>query len=253
MKTEKKTELIVEILAEGGGLDIFRTWVKNEKGKPVFAYHSSTVEMGLEDDEKGMISTGESRITSIENFFESLLKKYHNLFELGVGYIHPDCKQRIANFMMIKIAEAKLDVSRMYGLDTWLEHLNLRREVLPEPADIYEQKTGNFNQFFGGYCPECLMNGKMTDMKLNTSDLWECPEDHLQIATNRVYAVVLWRRGQGIFREPVRYASDTLNGDTVLVESAGAHIEPTSHLFDSYDEWRQYLSEKVEPLKKETK
>jgi len=104
-------------------------------------------------------------------------------------------------------------------------------------------------KFYNGYCPECAMNGQITDMKLNKNDLWECPEDHLQIAALQVFAIILWQRGEGVFREPPVYASDTVSGDAVLVESASIWIEPTAELFNSDEDLRQYLSQKVEPVK----
>lgn len=58
-----------------------------------------------------------------------------------------------------------------------------------------------FDQFSDGYCPQCLLNSKRTDMILNTNDFWECPTCRLQARGGGGVFVVLRTRGKGSLKD----------------------------------------------------
>jgi len=251
MKTTDKKELIWEIFAEGSGLNVYK-YCQPLKKTPTNAcrYFWSLSAMGLEDDEPGISIHGKTSFDSFEEVTQDVLKRYPEIFMLYCHYVHPNYKQQVANIIKTKIYEGSLNTSEMYSLESWLEQLNLTREEL---LDINNKKAKNevpSTKFFTGYCPQCQLNHIYTDMKLNRADLWECEKDGLQIADNNFFAVILRSRGKQHFKKPDLYASQTVSGNSVLVEADESGFYPTNNIFNLNKELIKYLNEKVEPSKK---
>lgn len=49
-----------------------------------------------------------------------------------------------------------------------------------------------------GNCPQCELAGKVSTMRLNGDDYWECPDCHLQTAGTE-HVRILTKRGTGDF------------------------------------------------------
>ena len=64
-----------------------------------------------------------------------------------------------------------------------------------------------------GYCPESYLDGEKVRMRLNQSDFFESEKTGLQIGLmfSGVQAVILNKRGQGVFRQTENYADEVFN------------------------------------------
>ena len=66
-----------------------------------------------------------------------------------------------------------------------------------------------FDEFSDGYCPQCLLENRRVAMKLNGSDLWECPYCHLQAhSKSKGMFAIMRQRGNSVqFRDAEATAS----------------------------------------------
>lgn len=100
--------------------------------------------------------------------------------------------------------------------------------------------------YFDGFCPECLLEGRKVEMRLNEDDFWESIETGLQIAVFPPFATILAWRGKGKFRNSKTPASSLYDG-LVLCQSKqekGMEIFPDENaLFNSDSELKRYLPE----------
>ncbi|MBA9078199.1 GIY-YIG nuclease family protein [Rufibacter quisquiliarum] len=97
-----------------------------------------------------------------------------------------------------------------------------------------------------GYCPECLLHDKEVELLLNKDDFWECPKSNLQLAVLGSDAVTLKFRGTGKFKEESVFGTQNING-AALAHARGANYYTDIAIFSSLDEFRNYLTNEVEP------
>jgi rubredoxin len=64
-----------------------------------------------------------------------------------------------------------------------------------------------FQSYNDGECPQCALDHRRVEMRLNQDDHWECPECRLQMVGSGGQVMLLRERGGGDFKQPdgVRY------------------------------------------------
>jgi hypothetical protein len=86
-------------------------------------------------------------------------------------------------------------------------------------TNVVESETRKaYPDYFNGYCPESWLQGRTVFMQLNIDNFFESVETGLQIAVIHpgVQAVILKRRGKGLFKTPVKFAHETELGEFLL-------------------------------------
>jgi hypothetical protein len=99
------------------------------------------------------------------------------------------------------------------------------------------------DQFWDGYCPESLLNGKKVRMRLNHWDFFESDETGLQICVLRgVQAIILNFRGKGKFRSIPDYADEIVNGELLSPQNSDKPpFNNPTELFHGSDEIENYI------------
>ena len=98
-----------------------------------------------------------------------------------------------------------------------------------------------FDVYSDGYCPQCLLDNRRMAMKLNDSDLWECPDCHLQAhSRSKGMFAIMRQRGNNVqFRDAE--ATAFVIGWVLSPASAEAPYKPKGG-FGSETELRAFLS-----------
>ncbi len=97
-----------------------------------------------------------------------------------------------------------------------------------------------------GECPQCVLAGAISPLRLNDYDLMECERCHLQISlATPVTATIMRERGRGVFR--VNYPGPPISM-VGLALSGQAPTFPISddHYFADRSELEEYLDRVVE-------
>jgi len=131
MKNKKTTELVLEIGAEGGGLNIYRSCLPGQNGAATCRYFWTLSDMGLEDDEPGILLDKKQAFYTFEEALQDVLNRYPEIFMLYAEFIHTDYRktllERIKKWIFV---EKRMDVNEMYSMESWLEQLHVSREAL---------------------------------------------------------------------------------------------------------------------------
>jgi hypothetical protein len=61
-----------------------------------------------------------------------------------------------------------------------------------------------FDEFTDGACPQCRLNGESVQVRINSSDLLECPQCKLQALVGAGGLILLRSRGKGNFKPGAR-------------------------------------------------
>ena len=77
-----------------------------------------------------------------------------------------------------------------------------------------------FDHYNDGYCPQCALNNKQVEMRLNREDYWECPVCNLQAAGSKSKFMILRERGAGEFKSDLVLATEYVIGAFVTKQSA---------------------------------
>lgn len=101
-----------------------------------------------------------------------------------------------------------------------------------------------FDQFSDGYCPQCLLDSKRTDMILNTDDFWECPTCQLQARSGGGAFVILRIRGKGSLKDTK--ASQCVSGWFLRKAKNDDLRSPDSFPVKSEAELREFLAKVVQ-------
>jgi hypothetical protein len=101
-----------------------------------------------------------------------------------------------------------------------------------------------FSNFWDGYCPESLLNGKTVRMRLNQYDFFESEETGLQICIiSGVQAVILNFRGKGKFRETPTYGDEVENGEILSPQNSDrAPFNDPTTIFEASEEIENYIA-----------
>jgi len=104
-----------------------------------------------------------------------------------------------------------------------------------------------WNQCFDGYCPESSLKGDKVKMRLNSNDFFESEKTGLQIAISYpgVHAVVLKFRGDGKFRNTIKYAHEVENGELLSPQLVDRFPYCGDELFGDEAQFVTYISQIV--------
>jgi Zn ribbon nucleic-acid-binding protein len=98
-----------------------------------------------------------------------------------------------------------------------------------------------FDEYSDGYCPQCSLENRRVIMKLNDSDLWECPDCHLQAhSRSKGMFAIMRQRGNSVqFRDAE--ATAFVIGWVLSPAAAETPFKPKGG-FSSEAELRTFLS-----------
>ena len=95
-----------------------------------------------------------------------------------------------------------------------------------------------FDKFSDGLCPQCLLDGARTPMRLNHDDLWECPTCRLLAIGNQFCFILQRSRGSGL--TSATEATGFVHG---LVLMASQKTDATRGLsLDTEEQLRRFLA-----------
>ena len=77
-----------------------------------------------------------------------------------------------------------------------------------------------FQSYNDGECPQCALDHRRVEMRLNQDDHWECPECRLQMVGSGSQVMLLRERGVGDFKQPEVSATDSVVGAFMTRQSA---------------------------------
>lgn len=122
-KTEmgNNIEKIFEILAEGGSIIGYRSFVGFEKDKrPNYLFNWTTNEIGL-DDEGRFSSKSEMSKQNFSRFWKKIVQKYPLIYDLHPTFIHSEYQIEIAKNLRNKIQNGE----DIYNLENWSRILEI--------------------------------------------------------------------------------------------------------------------------------
>jgi len=136
-----KQQKILEILAEGGSISVYKydNTTRKDLPKSFFVWH--TGEMGLEDDyyttnsENNDLTDDEK--TDFSLFWQKLLETYPVVYHLYLDYLHPDYKSYILKDLLRKTKYGELRINELPSLDSWLKHLGKGLNDFIDESNIY--------------------------------------------------------------------------------------------------------------------
>lgn len=104
-----------------------------------------------------------------------------------------------------------------------------------------------FSNLNDGNCPQCLLNDKEINLKLNSSDFWECRLCHLQLCANPVEAIILRFRGKGDININSPNGTDSISGPLLAKADKNEHYISVGYISNE-TEFKNYLETEVEPI-----
>jgi hypothetical protein len=120
------------------------------------------------------------------------------------------------------------------------EYFKERFRELKEEAEISRE---GLSQFWNGYCPESLLNGKYVRMRLNDWDFYESEATGLQIALLGMQAIILKFRGKGKFRATVTYGDENENGEMLSPQTRDRQPFNDGVVFQDSSEIEAYIND----------
>lgn len=106
-----------------------------------------------------------------------------------------------------------------------------------------------FSNLNDGYCPQCLLDDKKIDLKLNFSDFWECNVCNLQLCVIPPLAIVLRFRGKGEFRKNPTLGTENIVG-VILAKADKNKFYLDKGLINKQAEFEKYLKNEVKQIPK---
>lgn len=126
-------DLILKLMAEGGTLNVYRTYMGfNKDNSSDYSYFYSTNEMGLEDSDKGFSKNAiDLSETNLSKLLTTINKKFQ-IKTLYPEYINPSYNVEIIDFLrkLIKLNDIKLNDFR--SINSWMEKLNINENTLSD-------------------------------------------------------------------------------------------------------------------------
>ncbi|MDO4229975.1 MAG: GIY-YIG nuclease family protein [Capnocytophaga sp.] len=259
-----KEELVFELGAEGGGIDIKRQ--KDANGERFICNYVSN---DFTDEGYDVYET--TAFATFEEVFTKVRQKAPYWFRLYLITVHKDYKEYVIQQLLKDLKEQKVLPEDFYSKKRFEEVLNIKlkydknylewdsngiliekSEKVDEYSDDTEEiYTPKLDQMWNGYCPESWLEGKQVRMRLNRNDFYESEATGLQIAVlSGVQAIILNFRGKGDFRSTPTYADEIENGELLSPQniSRPPFNNPTE-IFENSEEIENY----IKSIKKETK
>ena len=201
-----KKEKILQILAEGGGIEVYRNFIgKNENNNPEYLFFWSTNEKLISEGSNGIALTSKRKpIKHFIQLWNILLKKYPNLYELHLEYLHNDYKIEILYDLRKKILSKKININELYSLDSWLNNLNIMKYELTEKSPFENSKfldllnkfvsnSFNISTIYGWNKIENVIHSKFENISeyetfLIENNIIDCDGNNNNIENSGIYA-----------------------------------------------------------------
>ena len=91
-----------------------------------------------------------------------------------------------------------------------------------------------------GYCPQCMLDDNSVALMINTGDIWECPDCHLQLHnSNFFFMAVMRQRGQGDLKDIS--AIGQVRGKILTKASTEDEFKADTSGFRNEDDFRSFL------------
>jgi len=159
-----KTELIIEIGAEGGSFFAYRIKGVNDN----YSYYFGTNEMGLDDNEIGGISTrSKELITDFNVLLEKIRIKYPEIYNLHPIFVHPEYSTKVLYDLRNRIKNIHFDYRGWAIVLYLLVNRNETEKYTEDDVDKIEP------QFIKTLKCIDLIDTKITDENTITKELLE--------------------------------------------------------------------------------
>lgn len=112
--------------------------------------------------------------------------------------------------------------------------------------ELFEEFKKDRGLCSSGFCPECGLHGKQNEMRLNSGDVFECPECHLMVSlASPGKATIIRRRGKGNFKSshPHYGASRHIRNENLSRENMSGNYESDGTFIRDRAELESYLGE----------
>ncbi len=98
-----------------------------------------------------------------------------------------------------------------------------------------------------GYCPYCQIEGKNIELKMNTSDLWECPSCNLQFSHPDGFTMVIIKeKGKGVFRKNSAKATEEICGALFFEADKDIEVLPSKDVIEDSSQLLIYIQKYID-------
>lgn len=142
MKKNNK-EVIFEILAEGGSITAYRSFVGYDKRKNaeyIFFYETSEMDVDTNGNENGIGNRSKLEIIDFDTFWKKTVKKYPTIYELHLNFMHKDYKLNVTLDLRKRILKNQIQINDLYSKQSWLKNLDVKEYELIDKSPFYHKE-----------------------------------------------------------------------------------------------------------------
>ncbi len=142
MKKNNK-ETIFEILAEGGSITAYRSFVgynKMKNAEYILFYETSEMDIDVNGEEYGTGNRSKLEIIDFDTFWKKTVKKYPTIYELHLNFMHKDYKLNVALDLRKRFLKNKIQINDLYSKQSWLENLDVKEYELIDKSPFYNKE-----------------------------------------------------------------------------------------------------------------